>query len=63
MLHMYICMYVYVLPQIREAFAKHRTQLVLSLLGLKRCADTIVGNEKVRPCGCASLSAYHHQAD
>lgn len=34
--------------QVRNAFAAHRTRLVLSLLGLKRCADTIVGNEKAR---------------
>lgn len=35
-------------PQVRTAFARARARIVMSLLGLTRCADTVVGNEKLR---------------
>lgn len=34
--------------QVRVALGKHRGDMIMTLLGLRRCADTIVGNERVR---------------
>ena len=40
--------YIHVIGQVRTAFAKHRVDMVLTLLGLRGCADTIMGDEKIR---------------
>jgi hypothetical protein len=34
--------------QVRRALSGHRANLIMTLLGLKGCADTIVGNDRVR---------------
>ena len=39
---------VITLHQVRRALAKVRANMVMKLLGLSRCADTVVGNEKIR---------------
>ena len=34
--------------QARYAFVKRKAQMMMTLLGLRRCQDTIVGNDKMR---------------
>jgi hypothetical protein len=48
------------LLQVRVALGKHRAELILRLLGLKGCADTIVGNAKIRGVRCVHVKNPTH---
>lgn len=47
-MHMYIHFKKHQTYAAVVAAAKYKTRMVLALLGLKRCADTIVGDERIR---------------
>lgn len=42
-------------PKVRLALAEQRVEMVLTLLGLTGCQDTIVGNATTRGVRCVSM--------